>query len=248
MATRGRTQEVAEEVEEFEEFETEDGVEDDEESEDVEGTGDDLDDLELEEVEDEDEEEVEVEEAPQKKGRKPAAKKAAAPKKKPVNAVEFGTSELLALIEKEHGKAYDGRQLRVLLRKMKAAGELPGEAADGKRYAFTGPTDPQVQAIIQRVKSGEIDEATKAALEKLKTDAEAKRAAKKAEKEAAEAKAAAEADAVDEDVEVEEEAPAPKKPATRRAPAKKATTTRRAPARKKATDVAESDDEGDDEE
>lgn len=243
MATRGRTQEVADEVEEFEEFEAEDGVEVEDEGEDIEGTGDELDDLELEEVEDEDEVE-EVEEAPQKKGRKPAAKKAAAPKKKPVNAVEFGTAELLALIEKEHGKAYDGRQLRVLLRKMKAAGELPGEAADGKRYSFTGPEDPQVQAIIQRVKSGEIDEATQAALEKLKKDAEAKRAAKKAEKEAAEAKAAAEAtDEVEED-EVEEEAP---KPAPkRRAPAKKATATRRAPARKKATDVAE--DDGDDEE
>src|SRR3546814_4883594 len=73
---------------------------------------------------------------------------------------------------------------------MKAAGELPGEAADGKRYSFTGPEDPQVQAIIQRVKSGEIDEATKAALDKLKADAEKKRAAKKAEKEKAEAEAA----------------------------------------------------------
>src|SRR5690242_1748455 len=183
MATRGRTQEVADEVEEFEEFED---VEAEDEGEDIEGTGDELDDLELEEVEDEDEEEPVEEAAPQKKGRKPAAKKAPAEKKKPANAVEFGTAELLALIEKEHGKAYDGRQLRVLLRKMKAAGELPGEAADGKRYSFTGADDPQVQAIIQRVKSGEIDEATQAALQKLKEDAEKKRAAKKAEREAAE--------------------------------------------------------------
>lgn len=224
--------------EEFEEFE-EEGTED------VEGTGDDLDDLELEEVEESDEDETdEVEEAPQKKSRakKSTAKKPAAKK---ANDVAFGTAELLALIEKEHGKAYDGRALRVLLRKMKAAGELPGEAADGKRYSFTGPEDPQVQAIIQRVKAGEIDEATKAALEKLKQDAEAKRAAKREakEKEAAEAESAEVADEVEED-EVEE-APA-KKPARRRAPAKK-TTTRRAPARKKATDVAE-DEEGDDEE
>ena len=236
---------TAPEVELDEEFEEE---LESEETEDIEGTGDDLDDLELEEVE-EDEElaEDEVEEAPQKKGRKAPAKKAA-PKKKPANAVEFGTAELLAHIEAETGKKYDGRQLRVLLRKMKAAGELPGEAADGKRYSFTGKTDEKVLAIIKRVKAGEVDDATKAALDKLKADADAKRKAKKAEREAAEAAAAEEADEVSEDVEEEaevEEAPAPK-PRTRRAPAKK-TTARRAPARKKSTDVAE-DEDGDDEE
>ncbi len=235
---------AAEDVEEFE-LEEDEGVEVEEESEDIEGTGDDLDDLELDEVEEVDEDEVAEEPAPQKKGRKAPAKKAAAPKKKPANSVEFGTAELLALIEKEHGKAYDGRQLRVLLRKMKAAGELPGDAADGKRYSFTGADDPKVQAIVQRVKNGEVDEATKAALDKLKADAEKKRAAKKAEKEAAaEAENDTAEDVAEEETEVEE-APAPK-PRTRRAPAKKATTTRRAPARKKATDVAE--DEGDDDE
>lgn len=245
MATRGRTAtKPAEEIEPEEDFDSDLVETEEDEDLEVEETedGDDLDDLELEEVEDDDEELVAVEEAPQKKGRKAPAKKAA-PKKKPVNAVEFGTAELLALIEKEHGKAYDGRQLRVLLRKMKAAGELPGEAADGKRYSFTGPEDPQVQAIVQRVKNGEIDEATKAALEKLKTDAEAKRAEKRAAKEKAEAEAA-EQDSGDEAEDEVEETPVKKTPA--RKPAARKTTTRRAPARKKATDVAE--DDGDDEE
>lgn len=213
--------------------------------------GDELDDLELEEVEeDEDLEEEPVEETPQKRGRK-TAKKAAAPKKKPANAVEFGTAELLAHIEAETGKKYDGRQLRVLLRKMKAAGELPGEAADGKRYSFSGPTDEKVVAIIKRVKAGEVDDATKAALDKLKETAEKKRAEKKAAKEKAEAEAAEAEDVADEadEDDVEEEAPAPK-PTTRRrtTPAAKKATPRRAPARKKATEVAEDDEEGDDEE
>lgn len=245
MAARSTKPAEPELDEEFEELESE-------ETEDIEGTEveDELDDLELEEVEDADEDEVEeVEEAPQKRGRKTAtSKKAAAPKKKPANAVEFGTAELLAHIEEETGKKYDGRQLRVLLRKMKAAGELPGEAADGKRYSFTGKTDVKVVAIIERVKAGEVDDATKAALDKLKADAEAKRKAKKEAREKAEAEAAAAEETeveADED-DVEEEAPAPKPAARRRAPAKKA-ATRRAPARKKSTDVAE-DEDGDDEE
>src|SRR3546814_16394964 len=95
----------------------------------VEDSGDDLDDLDLEEVEDADEDETEADEAPKAKGKR-GTKKAAAPKKKPANAVEFGTAELLALNEQEHGKAYDGSALRVLLRKMQAAGALPGDAAD----------------------------------------------------------------------------------------------------------------------
>lgn len=240
-----RSTKPAAEVEPEEDFEEE--LVETETDEDIE-VEDELDDLELEEVEDADEDEAEeVEEAPQKRGRK-TTKKAAAPKKKPANAVEFGTAELLAHIESETGKKYDGRQLRVLLRKMKAAGELPGEAADGKRYSFTGPTDEKVVAIIQRVKAGEVDDATKAALDKLKADAEAKRKAKKEAREKAEAEAAAAEESeveADED-DVEEEAPAPKPATRRRAPAKKA-TTRRAPARKKSTDVAE-DEDGDDEE
>lgn len=234
------------EVEPEEDFEEE--LVEAESDEDIEGTGDDLDDLELEEVEEDEDLEEEVEEAPQKRGRKaPAKKTAPKERKKPANAVDFGTAELLAHIEAETGKKYDGRQLRVLLRKMKAAGELPGEAADGKRYSFTGPEDEKVVAIVKRVKAGEVDDATKAALDKLKKDAEAKRAEKKAAKEKAEAEAAkaeeSDEEDAEEEVEVEETKPAPKPRARKTA----ATRTRRAPARKKSTDVAE-DDEADDEE
>lgn len=233
-AVRGRKK-VEPEVEAPEELE-EDLEEELEEDGDVEESGDDLDELELDEVE-EDDEEDEIEEAPAKSTKRPAkkaaAKKPAAPKKDPI---EFGTAQLLDHIEAETGKRYDGRALRVLLRKMTADGQLTRE--HGQRYEFTGPEDVKVQKIIERVKSGEIEAAAKVALDKLKADAEVKRAEKKAAKEAAAAAAG------DEDEEEAEVKPAPK----RRAPAKKAaTTTRRAPARKKATDVAEDDEDGDDE-
>lgn len=234
-AVRGRKK-VEPEVEAPEELE-EDLEEELEEDGDVEEAADDLDELELDEVE-EDDEEDEVDEAPAAKStkrpaKKAAAKKPAAPKK---DAIEFGTAQLLDHIEAETGKRYDGRALRVLLRKMTADGQLVRE--HGQRYEFTGPEDAKVQKIIERIKGGEIEAAAKAALDKLKADAEVKRAAKKAAKEAEEA---AGEDESDEEVETK---PAPR----RRTPAKKAaTTTRRAPARKKATDVAEDDEDGDDE-
>src|SRR3546814_15315704 len=129
MATRGtKAAEVEEEFEEFEEELEETEVED---------SGDDLDDLDLEEVEDADEDETEADEAPKAKGKR-GTKKAAAPKKKPAKAVEFGTAELLALIEKEHGTAYDGRALRVLPRQMKAAGEPPGARSEGGAWRERG--------------------------------------------------------------------------------------------------------------
>lgn len=241
-ATRARTKPAAE-VEPEEDFEEElVETETDDEVEVGEDTEDELDDLELDEVDGEDEE-VEEDETPAAKPKR-GAKKAAAPKKKPANAVEFGTAELLAYIEAETTKKYDGRQLRVLLRKMKAAGELPGEAADGKRYSFSGPEDAKVVAIIKRVKAGEIDEATKAALDKLKADAEKKRAAAKAAKEAEAAEAGeSDEDEDGDDLEVEEAPKPARKPAARKPAAKKTPPARRAPARKKATDVVEDDED-----
>ena len=174
----------------------------------------------LEELEDE-----EPEEAPAPKAKKTAKATAA----KNANAPKFGSAELAAYITETTGENFDGRSVRMLLRKLAKDGKhdrVVGETRD--RYAFTGPNDPTVKAVLAMVKSGEAKAMKQEGLQAVKDKAAEKRAAAKAAKEA-------EVEEMDE-VEEVEEAPRPRrtraaaaKPATpaKATPAKATTTTRR---------------------
>lgn len=132
---------------------------------------DEIEELELEEL-DEDEE---VEEKPK------AKKKAKSKKSKKAEKTTWGTRELAEYIAEEIGNEYSTKELRVLLRKMAKEGELDWEVSQGSgsRYEWDGPDDPEVQAILERVQGGEIEEARAEALEKLKESQAKKRAASK---------------------------------------------------------------------
>lgn len=163
--------------------------------------------VEPEELEEEDEELEELEED-EPTETKPATKKSTS------TDVTFGVRDLVALIKKKTGEDTDPRAIRTLIRKMARdeSGRVNREikAGNRERYDWSGPNDPEVLAIVEAFKGGELEVEKKAKLDKLKADKAAKAAAKKA--------AAAEVEEDDED-----EAPAPK----RKAPAKKATPARR---------------------
>ena len=185
------------------------------EFEDAEEMDDDEDLEELEDVTDEDE----PEEKP--KARKSTAKATAA---KNANAPKFGSAELAAYITEQTGENYDGRSVRMLLRKLAKDGKLDREVGETRdRYAFTGPNDPTVKAVLAMVKSGEAKAMKQAGLQAVKDKAAEKRAAAKA----------AQAAEVEDTEEIEEPAPkvrrtrpAAAKP-TKTAPAKATPTTRR---------------------
>jgi len=204
------TKAKATQVEEPEEDEFEDVEEEDEDLEDLEEIGED----------DEEAEEDLIRLAMRSTEKAQAARKATAPK--------FGSAELAAYITEQTGEKYDGRSVRMLLRKLAKDGKhdrVVGETRD--RYSFTGPNDPTVKAVLAMVKSGEAKAMKQAGLQAVKEKAEAKRAAAKAAK----------AEEIEDAEEVEDETPAPKATRTRRAapaktaPAKatpaKATTRRR---------------------
>jgi len=161
----------------------------------------DVEDFDLDEDEEADTEEVEAAPAPKaKKAKKAAAEKpakAAAPK------IEFGTKELAAHVNKEAGTSYDAYNLRILLRKLTKDGVLERVESEGRsRYSFTGPTDPQVKAIVKAVKEGAAEKAKTERLDKLKADRAAKKAAApKTSKKKAVVDAEPEADEEDFDVE-----------------------------------------------
>lgn len=127
-------------------------------------------DLELEELD----EAVEEESKPAKKTRKKRA-----------DAPAFGIQELCAHIKEETDKDYTPREVRTLLRKMARDGSQRVNreiSADNRsRYSWSGPEDPEVQAVIAAVAEGEIEADKKAALDALKE--------RKAAKDAAEGKA-----------------------------------------------------------
>lgn len=134
------------------------------------------------EVEDEDEiEELELEELDEDEDEEeaPKAKKAPAKKKatKKAQKETWGTRELAEYIAEEIGNEYSTKELRVLLRKMAKDGELEWEVSQGSgsRYEWSGPADKEVKRILKRVKSGEIEEARKEALDKLKEQQAEKR-------------------------------------------------------------------------
>lgn len=182
-------------------------------------------------------EEDEAEAAPKPKAKRTGSNKGieAARKAREASAPEYGSAWLAAHVTEVTGETYDGRAVRMLLRKLASSGKLDrvvGETRD--RYSFSGVDDPIVKIVIKMVTSGEAKQLKQEGLQKVKDQAAAKKAAAAAKKAEAEA---AEDDAEEmEDEDVEE--PEPPKPTRRRAaapkpaaPAKatpaKATTTRR---------------------
>ena len=132
-------------------------------------------DLELEEDE---------EEAPAPKAKKSTKAKAKV-EKAPVEKIEFGSQWLAEHVNDEAGTSHSPYTLRILLRKLVKDGVLTRDESQGRaRYAFTGPEDPQVVAIVEAVKSGADKKAEAERLQGLKD----KRAAKKAEAKPAKAK------------------------------------------------------------
>lgn len=154
------------------------------------------DDLEL--VDDEDE-------APAKPTKKTKGKAAAAPKAEKAESTGMGASWLAEYVNEELGTEYTAANIRVILRKMAAEGDLEREVGtDRARYQFTGERDPIVRAVLKRIKSGEADEAKKERLAAAKGGSSKKAAAEDeddapAKKPSKKAKAKASAD--------EEEAP-----------------------------------------
>lgn len=180
------------------------------------------------EVEDDDEDLEELEEAEEpetpvkSKGRSNKGIEAAR-KARDANAPEFGSAWLAAHVTEVTGEKYDGRAVRMLLRKLASSGKLDrtvGETRD--RYSFTGKTDPVVKLVVEMVTSGEAKKLKQEGLQKVKDQAAAKKAAAAKAKAAAAEEDEAEEDDDDEDV---EEAPAPKPTRTRRTAAKPATAT-----------------------
>lgn len=143
--------------------------------------------------------------------------------------VTFGIRDLVAHIKAETGQDTDPRGLRTLIRKMARdkSGRVNREITPGNRtrYDWSGPNDPEVVAIVEAFKNGELEAEKHAKLAALKEQKAAKAAAKK--------KAAAEVEEADD----EEEAPAP-----RRTAAKKTTPARRRKAAP-APEVVEDDEE-----
>lgn len=175
-------------------------IEDDDAFEELEDDTDDADELE------------DVEEAPAPKttrGRKAAPAKAttkAAPKADDANP--YNSAWLAAHVTEQTGVPVDSRSLRMLLRKMAAAGELERTVGeDRNRYSFPkGANDPTVKAVVRKVKAGELTVAKREGLDKVKTTTGAKKAAP-----------------------AKDAAPA----ATRRAAAKDATPAKAAPSRRR---------------
>lgn len=148
----------------------------------------------VEEIEDD---EVELEEIDEVDDDEEAPAKG---KKAPKEDTVWGVRSLIELLKETTGKEYNPREVRTLLRKLaREGGGVDREiiAGNKSRYEWTGPTDPEVKAILKSVKGGSIESAKKEALEKLKSDKAKKVAAK--QKAAAQAAAAAEDDDDDDD-------------------------------------------------
>ena len=93
----------------------------------------------------------------------------------------WGVRDLIKLIKERTEKEYSPREVRTLLRKLAREGggvEREIVAGNKSRYAWEGPSDPEVKAVLKAVKGGAIEAAKKAALDKLKADKAAKNAAK----------------------------------------------------------------------
>lgn len=173
------------------------------------------------EVEQEDEELEELE-ADEVSETKPKGKSSAA------TEVTFGIQELCTLIKDQTGQETTPRAIRTLIRKMArdGSGRVDREIVPGnrQRYDWSGPNDPEVVAIVEAFKGGELEAEKQAKLAKLKEDKAKKTAAKKA------------AAAAEDDGEA--------KPTTRKKPAaKKAAPARRTRKAPEPVEEVEDDDE-----
>lgn len=138
------------------------------------------DDLEL--IEDEDE-------APAKKSKAKNKGKAekAAPKAEKAESTGYGASWLAEYVNEELNTNYTAAQMRVILRRMAAAGDIEREVGtDRARYSFTGENDRTVKAVLKRVKSGEVDQAKADRLEAAKSGVSGKSQKRRAKDEDAE--------------------------------------------------------------
>lgn len=122
---------------------------------------------------------------------KPAPKKAS----KKTEDITFGIQDLVKHIKDETGKDTDPRSIRTLIRKMarednpRVAREI--KAGNRTRYNWSGPNHPEVRAIVEAFKAGELDQDKKEKLAALKERKSVQKAAAKKD------------DAVDEVEEVE---------------------------------------------
>lgn len=89
----------------------------------------------------------------------------------------WGTSQLAEYVNSQTGSDYDGYGIRILLRQLAKDNTI--ERGEG-RYAFSGPKDKTVVAVVKAVKSGAAEKAKQGRLDELK----AKRAQKAATEEA----------------------------------------------------------------
>lgn len=146
----------------------------------------------VEEIEDD---EVELDEIDEVEDEDEAPAKKTKAKAKPAEDDVWGVRALIAHVKETTGKEYNPREVRTLLRKLaREGGGVDREIIPGNksRYEWTGPTDPEVKAIVKAIKGGQIEASKKEALDKLKADKAKKTAAK--QKAAAKAAAAAEED------------------------------------------------------
>lgn len=120
-----------------------------------------------------------------------------AKKKSGQEEVTFGASDLAKLLSEKSGKTVSPRELRTLIRKMArdGKGRVNREITAGNRtrYNWSGPEDPEVQAIIAAFEGGELEADKQAKLAELKEKKAAKKAAgeptgKKAKEKAAKGK------------------------------------------------------------
>ena len=98
--------------------------------------------------------------------------------------VTFGVRDLAEHLTKVTGKTVTPKDLRTQIRRMAREDKprVEREIVAGNRSRYDWPDglkDPEVKAIIAAVTGGELEEGKKAALQKLKDDKAAKKAAKK---------------------------------------------------------------------
>lgn len=134
-------------------------------------------------VEDDEDEDLDLEELDEDEAEetKPKSKKGSD------DEVAFGASDLAALLSEKTGKKITARDLRTQLRRMARRGDIERDIVAGNksRYSWSGPNDPEVKKIIKAVLAGEMEDAKKEQLAKLKEQKAKKDAKKKKSKKAA---------------------------------------------------------------
>lgn len=150
-------------------------------------------------VEDDEDEDLDLEELDEDEAEETQPKKSKG-KKGGDDEVAFGASDLAALLSEKTGKKITARDLRTQLRRMARRGDIERDIVAGNksRYSWSGPNDPEVKAIIKAVLGGEMEEAKKEQLAKLKKQ-KAEKDAKKKKASKAKAKVVEEDDDDDDD-------------------------------------------------